>query len=263
MHRVTLMCFLASYALALALELLFLRVARPIVRILALLAGIAGLVAQSAYLYAKQPPLIDQLGWMLYLAWILVVFYLSEAVHHRRQSWGVFVLPLVLGLLGLGIVFGSPADDVKGATQIAGIWGPLHVVLLLLAAVGVCVGFVASLMYLFQANRLRTKSLPDSGLKLWSLERLESMNRRAIVLSFPLLTGGMLAGLVLMTGSEFANWLDPRVISTIVLWFVFVLLLYFRFAQHVRGRQAALMTIVAFLLLLCCLILSHQPKPGA
>src|SRR5262245_14994725 len=263
MLRVTLMCFLASYALALLLELLFLRVSRPVVRVLALLAGLAGLVAQTIYLYANQPPLIHQLGWMLYLAWILVVFYLSEAVHHRRQSWGVFVLPLVLGLLGLGLAFGPTPPDVKGPTQLAGIWGPLHAVLILLAAFGVCVGFVASLMYLIQTYRLRTKVLPVEGLKLWSLERLEAMNRRAVVLAFPLLTAGMFAGIVLMIDSDLVGWADPRVLSPVVLWLVFVLLLYFRFAQHVRGRQAALMTIAAFVLLLFCLILSHQPRPGA
>jgi ABC-type transport system involved in cytochrome c biogenesis permease subunit len=262
MHRVTLLCFLASYGLALALELLYLRVSRPIVRILALLAGLAGLLAHTMYLYSRRPPLIFQLGWMLYLAWVLVVFYLCSEVRHRRLSWGVFVLPLVMGLVGFGVLYGPPPADVKGITQLDGIWGPLHAWLILLATIGICVGFLASVMYLLQAHRLRTKALPTGGLKLLSLERLETMNRRALVLAFPLLTAGMLAGLVQMLGSDLVGWTDPRVIGTVVLWLVFVLLLYFRFAQHVRGRQAALMTIVAFLLLLCCLALSHARRNG-
>ena len=52
-------------------------------------------------------------------------------------------------------------------------WPIFHGALMLLAAVGVSVGFIASVMYLVQVHRLKTKQLPGKGLKLWSLERLE------------------------------------------------------------------------------------------
>src|SRR5262249_56124815 len=77
----------------------------------------------------------------------------------------------------------------------------LHAALVLLAAVGVCVGFVASVMYLVQVRRLKAKVPPGRGVRLLSLERLEEMNRRAVVLAFPLLTAGLLVGLALMLQS--------------------------------------------------------------
>ena len=48
-----------------------------------------------------------------------------------------------------------------------------------------------------------------------SLERLEAMNRHAINLAFPLLTGGVLVGAALMIqAGYFANgWFDPRVLG--------------------------------------------------
>jgi ABC-type uncharacterized transport system permease subunit len=258
MERITLFCFLASYGLALALELLFLRVSRPVVRVLALVAAGAGLLAHTIYLYANQPPLILPSSWLLFVAWVLAVFYLCGAVHHRRLSWGVFVLPLVVSLVTLGWLSGKPPSDERGLWQPSDRpWGPVHAVLILLATVGVCVGFLASLMYLFQAHRLRTKTPPGRGLRLLSLERLEAMNRRAIVLAFPLLTAGMLTGVLLMLNSEIVSWTDPRVLGTLVLWASFVLLLFLRYGRHARGRPVALMTIAAFLMLLCCLALSH------
>jgi ABC-type transport system involved in cytochrome c biogenesis permease subunit len=260
MEKITVFCFFASYSLALGLEALYLWMSRPIVRILALLAGAAGLVAQTIYLYFTQPPLIWQFGWLMFVAWILVVFYLCEAVHHRRLSWGVFVLPLVLALVALGVLFGAPAEKGLLPAEQDKLWGPVHAVLILLATIGVCIGFIASLMYLFQAHRLRTKSMPGQGVKLWSLERLEAMNRRAIVLAFPLLTAGMLAGVVLLIkGSDTVTWTDPRVISTIVLWLAFAMMLYLRYGFHLRGRQVALMTIMTFVVLLCCVAISHHP----
>src|SRR5579883_1873422 len=155
MERITIVCFLASYAMALGLE--FLNQIRPMRLIywLALAFGSAGLVAQTIFLAVQQPPLSWQFGWMLFLAWILAVFYLVGSVHHRRLSWGLFVLPLVLGLVGLGAVFGRPADSAHWPSEkvlsLPAAWGALHGWLLLLAAVGLSVGFLASLMYLVQA----------------------------------------------------------------------------------------------------------------
>jgi ABC-type transport system involved in cytochrome c biogenesis permease subunit len=264
MERVTLVCFIASYTLALALEALHQFRPRPVLRLLGLLAGMAGLVAQTIFLVVRTPPLIAQFGWMLYLGWILAIFYLAGSLHHRRQAWGIFVLPLVLLLLGLGAAFGPQAPGTVGESPLSlqARWGPLHALLLFLAAVGVCVGFLASLMYLIQAHRLRAKALPGHGLRLLSLERLETMNRRAINLAFPLLTAGLLLGALIMFQDSLPGWTDPRVLSAFVLWAAFAVLLYLRYGYHLRGRQVALGTILTFVLLLCCLVLAHPVGQG-
>jgi len=264
MNRITIFCFVASYALALLLELLHVWLQRLPLRVLALLSALAGLVAHTAYLYSKQPPLIWQFSWLLFVSWVLAVFYLTGAIHYRRQSWGVFVLPLVLALSGLAVLFGQPSERGLWTTyETHTLWGPVHGILLLLASVGVCVGFLASVMYLVQSYRLRTKTTPGTGLQMLSLERLEAMNRRAIWLAFPLLTAGMLAGMVLLSTSQFVGWSDPRVVSTLVLWVLFAVVLFLRLASFLKARQVALMTIVAFFLMLCCLALSHnQPAMG-
>src|SRR5262249_54023 len=150
---------------------------------------------QTIFLAVERPALAGQYGWMLFLSWILAIFYLYGSIHHARLAWAIFVLPLVLGLIGLAWAF-KPTATLKGSDD--SIWGPVHGVILLLATVGMCVGFLASLMYLVQAHRLRAKTLPGHGMKLLSLERLEAMHRRAVNLAFPLLTAGLLIGAVMM-----------------------------------------------------------------
>lgn len=265
MDHVTILCFLASYAVALVLELVY--QGRPVtaIRWLALGFGAAGLIAQTIFLAVQRPPLIWQYGWMLFLAWILAVFYLIGSIHHRRLSWGLFVLPLVLGLVGLGAAFGrppAPDDPRERLLSFPVAWKTLHEGLLLLASVGLCVGFLASLMYLVQAHRLRAKTLPGQGLRLWSLERIEAMNRRAIILAFPLLTAGMIVGVVLMWYDRLSGWSDPRVLASGVLWLAFAVLLYLRYGYHLRGRPVALLTIVTFVLLVGCLVLAHPVAVG-
>ncbi len=267
--EIKIFCFFASYLAALGLELWHHFRPRPILRRLAQICGAAGLFAQTYFLVAKGAPLASQYGWMLFLAWILAIFYLFGSFHYQRLAWGVFVLPVILVLVslgGLGALLDPHSNDPR-PNQLFLIDNVLsfqaaHAGLLLLATVGLCVGFIASLMYLYQAHRLKTKQLPVKGVRMLSLERLEMMNRRAVVLAFPLLTVGMLIGVVLMFSEQIKGWTDPRVLSTFVLWAAFAVLLYLRFGAHLRGRQIALWTIVTFGLLLCCLSLSHPVGQG-
>jgi ABC-type transport system involved in cytochrome c biogenesis permease subunit len=267
--RITIFCFAASYAAALLLEMFLLVRPRPAIRYLATLFGAAGLLAHTLYFAAQRLTLASQTGSMLFLAWILAMFYFYGSIHYRRLAWGLFVLPVVLGLITLAQIFG-----VAGTTSAAGesvfpfepveFWRVAHIVLFLLAAVGVSVAFMASLMYLVQAQRLKAKLPPTKGIRLLSLERLENMNRRGINWAFPLLTIGLIIGLVQMAqeGVQLQGWTDPRVLSTIVLWLVFVIVLYLRYGFHLRGKRVALLTIMAFALLMVTLVTSHQHKPG-
>jgi ABC-type transport system involved in cytochrome c biogenesis permease subunit len=262
-------CFGASYAVALALELVQLVRPRPVQRLAGVLFGAAGLLAHTLYLTVQRPPLASQYGSLLLLAWVLAVFYLYGTLHHARQAWGVFVLPLVLGLIWLtyffppqGHGYGSPYLEAFAGERF---WGAVHGALILLASVGVCVGFLASVMYLVQARRLRSKQALGHGMKLLSLERLEEMNRRAVNVAFPLLTVGLLVGVALVSqreGSPF-DWAALKVVGTAGLWLTFAVLLYLRYSRHLRGRPLAVGTIAAFLILLAALSATHPVVQGA
>lgn len=271
LERVTVFCFAASYGVALLLEVVHLLRPRPVVRLFGLGFGAAGLLAHTLFLAVQRPELASRHGSLLFLAWIVAVFYLYGSLHHRKIAWGLFVLPLVLSLIGLATLLGrDPASSEEFwllrlfSFEGERFWGIVHGALLLLAAVGTCVGFIASVMYLVHARRLRSKALPGQGLKLLSLERLEEMNRRAIVLAFPLLTAGVVVGMALLAqaANPVSTWRDPRVLGAVALWLVFAVLLYLRYSLHVRGRRVAILTIVAFVLLVVTLAVPHTLSGG-
>ena len=259
-ERITVMCFAASYAVAFGLELWHLLRPRPILRYIALGMGGAGLFAHIGYLAVQSVPLGSPTGSLLLLALILAVFYVGEAIHHGRIAWAIFVLPIVLGLIGLALVVEGQSGSTSTGWQ--AFWGITHGTLLILAAVGVSVGFIASVMYLVQLRRLQAKLAPGQGVPLMSLERLEQMNRRAILWSFPLLTAGLLAGFALREGALLDDWLNPKILSLVGLWLVFAILLYLRYRVHVRGRQMAMMTMVAFAILVIALVFPHSFVQG-
>lgn len=263
LQHVTYACFALSYLLAFLLELARVRWPRRGLRFAGLLAGFAGLVAHTAFLAFRHPPPADPDGGLLTVAWVLAVFYLYGTVHHARQAWAVFVIPVVLGLVALAFVRSQapPGPDAVPWPSGDRTWGVVHGSALLLAAVGVSVGFLASVMYLVQAARLRAKANPLGGPTLLSLERLEAMNRRAVNLAFPLLTVGLVLGAILWKADEPAGWQSVKVLGTVGLWAVFVLLLYLRYAAHVPGRRLAVLTIGAFGLMVVVLAATHPFAP--
>ena len=87
---------------------------------------------------------------------------------------------------------------------------------MMLATVAVLVGFVAGVMYLLQAWRLKHKQLPTQGLRLPNLEWLQQVNSRAIVVSAIMLLAGFLSGVILNLVNQRREidhfpWTDPVV----------------------------------------------------
>jgi ABC-type uncharacterized transport system permease subunit len=261
LQNITHACFGLSYLLALGLETA--RIARPSagLRIAALVAGAAGLFAQSVFIAYHQPTPAAPYGSLLYLAWALAGYYYYKSVRRGRQAWAVFVLPVVIGLVGLSLLLSTGAESPVDLAGMGGerFWGAVHGILITLASVGVSVGFLASVMYLVQARRVKNKAIPTQTMGLLSLERLERTNRDAVNWSFPLLTAGLLVGTLLLKTEHGSteNWLSIKVLSTAGLWVVFIVLLYLRYGTSVPARRLATLSILAFGLLLIALIASH------
>jgi ABC-type transport system involved in cytochrome c biogenesis permease subunit len=98
-------------------------------------------------------------------------------------------------------------------------------------------------------------------MKLLNLERLETMNRRAITLAFPLLTVGLIVAVILDLhgGRGFVTWTNTKLLSIVGLWLVVAILVYLRYAAHARGRNVAIWTIVAFVLMVLSFVSEVHP----
>jgi ABC-type transport system involved in cytochrome c biogenesis permease subunit len=256
---ITHVCFGLSYLLALGLELA--QQARPsrALRVAGLVFGFAGLVTHTIFLVVHQPSPASAYGSLLLLAWVIAVFYLYASLHERTRSWALFGLPLVLILVGLSALSYGRSDAEGSWFAGEHFWGAVHGILVLAASVGITVAFLASVMYLVQSRRLRMKRSPVGGVRLLSLERLETMHRRAINLAFPLLTVGLLLGAIRapLTGADVGAWTDAKILGTVGLWVVALLLLVLRYAAHLPPRRLALLTVAAFGLMLVTLVAAH------
>ena len=253
-------CFAASYLVAFALEITRL-VFRSGIRGAAMLgfAG-AGLVAHTAYLYyqfssAPGSPLSSERDWYYLAAWALVVLYLYLTYYHPKAPFGLFILPLVLGLIGVGRFLADarpfarePASDV---------WGEIHAASILLAVVVVLAGFTAGLMYFVQSHRLKTKRATSRGPRLPSLEWLRQASSRSMLVSLLFLGLGIFSGRVLIAinAEEKVPWNDPVLLATYGLFFwLLAAVVGGVFWKKARsGRQVAYQTLISFVFLLVVL----------
>jgi ABC-type transport system involved in cytochrome c biogenesis permease subunit len=256
MDRLSIVCFAGTYALALASDL-----ARFMVRAGArwyLTVGLTtlGWVVQTAYLanlawHSHRLPVATVFESLLVLSWILAAIDLYLVVHSQRQAAvGVFILPVVLALVIVAGLSAPRADWSSWGGQVF-FWGTVHGLFLMAGAASTCVAFAAGLMYLVQANRLKHKRPGWLGYTLPSLEQSERVNRGAIIVAFPLLTFGLLIGVILdltvqHTGQTSIAWNDPKVLSALAMWVVFAVLLHARFRPAMRGRTVIIWTMVAF-----------------
>lgn len=266
--RLSILCFAGTYALALAAELARFAVRAPIRWYVATGLTALGWLVQTAYLAnmaIKDPmaPVSSAFGSVMLLSWIVALIGLYLIVRSPRPvALGVFVLPLVLGLVvGAGLFAPRQADWLDWGRTIQ-FWGAVHGIFLTGGAVFTCVAFFAGLMYLAQMRRLKAKRPSRTGLALPSLEQSERINRGAIAVAFPLLTFGLLIGVILSlaarsgaspdpnaparSAAHVIRWTDPKVISALGMWLVFAVLLHARFRPAMRGRSMMVLTIVAF-----------------
>src|SRR5262245_42516401 len=105
MPNVSVVCFLASYSLAMIAELSRLQWRSRISHWVMLGLTAAGLVAHTIYLLIRAqqndlPPLLSSAhDWLLVLAWLAVLVYLIVATLESDLAVGVIVLPLVVALV--------------------------------------------------------------------------------------------------------------------------------------------------------------------
>ncbi len=250
---ISLLCFGASYAVAWGLELVkFLR-RSGVRRLLMLLFVCLGLLAHTLYLGHRAvefsaTPLSSGFDWCLVAAWLVVAAYLYLSYYYPEASLGVFMLPLAIGL----VVAAAFAERTPFAAHEAlRAWGAVHGISLLAGTLAVMVGFVAGLMYLVQSNRLKHKRPPAPGFRPPSLEWLEKVNSRVIILSALLIGVGFLAGIILNQvgrGGEAVPWTDPVIWSSalMLLWLVTAAIFNMLYRPSRRGRKVAYLTVVSF-----------------
>ena len=83
--------------------------------------------------------------------------------------------------------------------------------------------------------------------RLPALEVIDEIGFRSLLLGFPFMTLGLIAGTVVAQSTYGrVDLLDPKILLSILMWVVYLIMLYTRWTAGWRGRRAAYLAAGAF-----------------
>jgi ABC-type uncharacterized transport system permease subunit len=220
---------------------------------LGLFAGIGVLAWHSADRNTWLP-LGDNFDTLVCLGVLLAGFVLYVQAYRPLRGLDWFLLPVVVLMLVAAAVFGRTQPHQYVDTT----WSWVHRVTAYGGAIAFAVAGAAGLMYLIANRRLRAKStkLAGPGANLGSLERLERLTLAAVGLGFALLTVGAVTGLAEIVKKQGDTtlgdrwFLNPKVVLALGVWLVYAVVLHSPINPSFRGRKAAVLSVVGFVLMI-------------
>jgi len=171
-------------------------------------------------------------------------------------SFGIFALPVTF--LAILVPALGPERYVFPSSNVRISWLVAHIAALMAAYAALGFSLLASLLYLLQERRLKSKHKPGED-SWWlpfdwlpPLDTLERIAHATLEFGFPCMTVGLVIGSVLAQETPLgaAYFLDPKVIASFILWVVYVSLLLVRRSAGLRGRRAAYLSGLVFLVML-------------
>ncbi len=195
-----------------------------------------------------------------------LVWWLYDAV-----SLGIFALPATFFLVLVPALgpdrYHFPSEGVRTS------WLVAHIVALLVADAALCFSMLASVLYLLQENRIKSKRKPGQD-SWWApldwmppLDTLERISHATLEFGFPCMTVGLVIGSVLVQETQLgaSYFLDPKIIAAFISWAVYVVLLLVRRSAGLRGRKAAYLSGAVFVVMIAVWaanLFSHAHRYG-
>ena len=195
--------------------------------------------------------------------WMLALAYLYVEVTTEERSLGVFILTIIVALQILP-AFSTPATEPRSPV----LEHPLfwtHVAAMLGAYASFGLAAVIGVTYVLQFKEIKTKHLVFFFERLPSLQALDVMNSRTVLIGWILMTVGLSAGALWVTQAlamapsdarvQAMSLRDPKISIALMTWVVYTFQLVARRVIGWRGRPAAYLAAAGFAIVLLNFVL--------
>lgn len=180
------------------------------------------------------------------LAFLLMFLFMVFRVKYKTTATGVFIFPLVF-LLSFASALAQRPLYLTNPLLRSG-WISVHIALILTGYAALFLSFGSSLLYLAQAKQIKAKQPLGLFSKLPALETIDEIGYRALLIGFPFMTLGLIAGAVVAQAKFGPTYFhDPKVMLSLLMWGVYVILIYMRWNSGWRGRRAAYLATFGFM----------------
>ena len=181
---------------------------------------------------------------------ISFAYFILELVSDIRGT-GPFIIIISIIFQVISTFFIQDLTQVKEVLR-SNLLG-VHVISALIGYSGITISAVYGILYLILYNEIKLNKFGLIFNRLPSLDILERLSFIAVVIGFVFLTITIIIGIIWLP-QAFPNisFLDPKLISTFAIWFLYGIGLINKFLGKWRGKKLIILSIIGF----CLAILS-------
>ncbi len=224
-------------------------------------ALLAGGVLAHTFLIGMQTmeagyaPLVGTTAAVSAFVWLLGLAYLYVELTTDERAMGAFVTILLAGLAVLPAL--HPALEPRPALLRSPLF-TVHIVSVLFAYASFALACVLGVTYVLLFNEIKAKHLGFFYDRLPSLQTLDVMNGRAVIVGWIFLTCGLAIGgiwasqlqAVADPRAQSMNVGDPKILIAVLSWAMYSFALFARRAIGWTGRRAAWLSAIGFAIVL-------------
>jgi ABC-type uncharacterized transport system permease subunit len=200
-------------------------------------------------------PMVDATSAISTFVWLLALAYLYTEMTTSERAMGVFILPLLVALQAIPAM--RPGVESRSAVLQGPLFG-VHVSSLLFAYSSFALACVIGITYVLLFKEIKAKHLGFFYARLPSLQTLDHMNQRAIIIGWIFLTIGVIAGGVYLVEAralpsaaqvpqvQAMSLRDPKIFVALVCWAVYSFEVFAARRIGWGGRRMAYLSAVGF-----------------
>jgi ABC-type uncharacterized transport system permease subunit len=179
------------------------------------------------------------------LAFLIMAVFMIMYLVYKTTSPGIIVFPLVFLLTFMAATRQQPFLLMSPGMRTS--WLFAHIGLIFTGYAALFLSFCASVLYLIQQHSLKAKRSNGILSRLPALEDIDQIGYRSLLMGFPFMTLGLIAGSVVAESTYGRiDFQDPKILLSLLMWAVYLIMVYTRWIAGWRGRKAAVLASVAF-----------------
>lgn len=193
---------------------------------------------------------VHNLGETLSIAgWAIAGLFALFQVKYNLKILGVYAAPLSAGATMAAALLST--EPVTADKILQSYWLFFHIVTVFLGDAAFTLACGLGIIYLVQERAIKNKTHGFFFKRLPSLEFIDSSVYACVVVGFTLLTIGLFTGFIYAktVWGKFWSW-DPKEVWSGISWLLYAALLHGRVSLGWRGRKAAIMAIIGFIVLM-------------
>jgi cytochrome c-type biogenesis protein CcsB len=186
---------------------------------------------------------------LAFFSWAIIGAYLLFHMKFRLMVLGSFLAPLAACLMIISTTMPTIEPTIQPVFR--SLWLTFHILTAFMGNGMFAIAFAAAIMYLIQEHQIKRKRFGSFYGRLPSLETLDAVNHYSLTLGFTLYTLGMIIGAIYARYAlgSFWRW-DAKEVWSLITWLLYAVLLHERLTVGWRGRRAAVLSIIAFAVLI-------------